>query len=89
MQWNLMARSINIKPLALHNMKLFNNSVQFLYNQNKSDLEGAKMTVKHVYDNPTNPHVCAFLALEIHFCLNTKKNEATGSIFRKSDDKKK
>ena len=77
MQWNLMARSVNIEPLALHNMKLFNDSVQFIYNQNKSDQEGAKTMVKHVYANPTNPHDCSFLSLEIHLCLNAKIFEVT------------
>ena len=29
MQWNLIARSVNIDPIAFHNMKLFGDSIQF------------------------------------------------------------
>ena len=45
--------------------------------------------MKHVYANPKNPHVCAFLALAIHLCWNANIFEATESIFRKSDNEKK
>ena len=57
LQWNLMAQSVNVEPLALHNLKVFCNSLQFLYNQNKSDQEWAKTTVKHVFANPLNPFI--------------------------------
>ena len=33
LQWNLMAWSVNVEPLGLHNLKVFRESLQFLYDQ--------------------------------------------------------
>ena len=73
MQRNLMARLVNIEPTALHNIKIFQGSLQFLYNLNKADQEGSKTTTKHVYMNPLNAFICPYLAIGIYFCLNAKK----------------
>lgn len=89
LQWNLMARSVNIEPIALHNIKIFGDSMQFLYDQNKSDQEGAKTTTKHVYANPSNAFICPFLALGIWLSLNSQKFQQTEFLFKQTDKENK
>lgn len=58
LQWNLMARSISIDPLAFHNMKRgVSDSIEFLPDTTKSDQAGEFVTVKNVYGNPKEPAV--------------------------------
>ena len=89
LQWNLMARSVNVEPLGLHNLKVFRDSLQFLYDQNKSDQEGAKTTVKHVYANPLNPFICPVLSLGIYVSLNASKFRDSEFLFKANADAKK
>ena len=84
-----MGRSVNIEPIALHNIKVFDNSLQFLYDQNKSDQEGSKTTIKHVYANPTNPAICSHFILGIYMCLNVTKFETSEFLFKTDDNNKK
>ena len=58
LHWNLMAQIVNLEPLAFPNFRVFCDSLQFLYNQNKSDQEGEKTTINHVYANPLNQLIC-------------------------------
>ena len=88
LQWNLMARSINIEPLAFHNFTVFNDTIQVKYDFNKANRTGKKTSIKHVYANLLNPSVCSFLSLGIYLCLNTEKFEETERIFKRSNDKK-
>ena len=89
MQWNLMAQSVNIEPIALHNIKVFQDSLQFLYDVNKSDQKGSKTTTNHIYANPKNDFICPYLALEIYFCLNAAKFTTLEYIFKQSEKEKK
>ena len=62
MQWNLMARSINVDPLCFHNMKRGQvDSIEILPDKTKSDQEGEFVTMKNVYGNPLKPFVNVFL----------------------------
>ena len=89
LQWNLMARSVNIEPIALHNIKLFRDSIQFLYDSNKSDQEGERTTIKHVYANPKNPFICSFLALGIYMSLHADKFVESEMLFKTPGQEKK
>ena len=45
------------------------NSIPFLYDSNKSDQDGERTTIKHVYVNAKNPFICSFLVLGIYLSL--------------------
>ena len=77
-----MKRSMNIEHIALHNIKVFGDSLQFLYDQNKSDQEGVKTTIKNIYANPTNPAICSHIILGIYMCLNATKFETSEFLFK-------
>ena len=80
---------MNIKPIALHNMKCFVDSIHFLYNQNKADQEGAKTTTKHVCPNPKNLFICPLLVLGIWISLNLHQFEQAEYLFKYTDNDKK
>jgi hypothetical protein len=89
MHWNLMGRSVNIEPISLHNLCVFGDSIQFLYDKNKGDPTGEKTTIKHVYANPLNPFICGYLSLGIYLCLNAEKFTKSEFVFRNVTDRKK
>ena len=89
LQWNLMARSVNIEPLALHNVKVFRDSLQVLYDDNKADQGGEKTTTKHLYANPNKPYICPFLAIAIYCSLYASKFAESEFFFKKKENIKK
>ena len=89
LQWNLMARSVNIEPISLHNIKVYGDSIQFLYDTNKNNQEGRKTTVKHVYANPDNPYICSHLLLGIYMCLNATRFETSELLFKSKSKNEK
>lgn len=52
LQWNLMARSISIDPLALHNISVSEDHFVFKHDSTKSDQKGDQLHNKSVYNNP-------------------------------------
>ena len=52
LQWNLMARSISIDPLVLHNISVSEDHFVICHDSTKSDKEGEKTHNKAVYCNP-------------------------------------
>ena len=88
LQWNLLARSVNIEPLCFHNFKVFQDTIQVKYDKNKADPTGENVSVKHIYANPTNPFICCFLALGIYLCLNVTKYEDSEAIFWRGKNEK-
>ena len=70
LQWNLMARSISIDPLALHNITISEDHFVFRHDSTKSDKEGAKIHNKAVYCNPLDPLLCPGVSLGIWLSLN-------------------
>ena len=58
-QWNLMARSISIDPLALHNiLSVSEDHFVFKHDSIKSDKKSVKLHKKSAYCNPLDPTVC-------------------------------
>ena len=89
LQWNLMARSINIEPLAFHHISMFGDCIKFNYDVNKADSTGENTTTKHVYANPLNSYVCSHLGLGIYLCLFADRFANTEFIFKREDTEKK
>jgi len=88
MQWNLMARSINVDPSLFHNMKRGqSDSIEVLPDKTKSDQGGEFVTVKNIYGNPLNPFVSAFLALAVWLSLSSAWLEHTEKLFREAKSK--
>ena len=70
LQWNLMARSISIDPLALHNIAISEDHFVIRHDSTKSDKEGEKIHNKAVYCNPLDPILCPGVSLGIWLSLN-------------------
>ena len=70
LQWNLMARSISIDPLALHNITISEDHFVIRHDSTKSDKEGVKTHNKAVYCNPLDPILCPGVSLGIWLSLN-------------------
>jgi hypothetical protein len=63
LQWNCMARSINIGVLALHCFRVGEDNVKVRHDKSKSDQSGEKVGDKHVHDNPFDPLVSGRTAM--------------------------
>ena len=84
LQWNLMARSINVDPLALHNMKRGqSDSIEIVPYSTKSDQTGEFVTMKNVYGNPKEPTFNAFLALAVWVSLNSVFSQKRSKIWNR------
>jgi hypothetical protein len=81
MQWNCMARSINIAPLALHNMIVMEDAIRVKYDKTKADQTGDKVRDKHLYSNPHWPLGSVNLALGVWFCLEVERFQRTSLLF--------
>lgn len=81
LQWNLMARSVNISNLALHNFKVGEDCLIGKYDKTKSDQTGEKVHGKHIYANPLNPLANCFLALGIYMWQQSTRFERTERLF--------
>jgi hypothetical protein len=83
LQWNCMARSINIGSLALHCFTPGeDNNIKVKYDKTKSDQTGEKVHEKHCYGNPFDPLVSMFLALGVWFCLESSHFEDSEFLFQ-------
>ncbi|KAL7541385.1 hypothetical protein ACHAXR_011858 [Thalassiosira sp. AJA248-18] len=86
LQWNLMARSINIDPIAFHNIKRGGeDSIEFTPDTTKTDQAGEFVTMKNVYGNPKEPRVNVFLALAVWTSLNSTKLTQSEKLFLSED----
>jgi hypothetical protein len=86
LQWNCMARSINIGVLAFHCFRVGEDCIIVRYDKSKADQTGEKVSDKHVYDNPFDPLVSVFLALGVWFCLESARFEETESLFQEDEN---
>ena len=86
LQWNCMARCINIAPLGFHNMSCKDaaDSVVFQYDYNKKDQVGDNTSPKNCYANPFDANCNLFLALGCYLAINDEGySRDTDQIFRK------
>jgi hypothetical protein len=87
LQWNLMARSISIDPLALHNISVSEDHFIFRHDSTKSDKKGAKLHNKSVYCNPLDPTVCVGVSLGVWLCLEQEGFQDSEKLFLRGDAK--
>ena len=69
LQWNCMARSINISNLRFNSFSLGKDSVKIKYWDTKKDKTGEKATPKNCYANPYNYVVCFNTALAVYLII--------------------
>jgi hypothetical protein len=84
LMWHLMARSINVDCLSLHNLKRgISDSIVFKYDETKMDKTGEFVQEKNVYSNPLKgqEHLCVFTALGCYLSLYSEQLEGTEKIF--------
>ncbi len=64
LMWHMMAWSISISSIALHNIKRgVSDSIQFKYNETKMDKSGEFVQTKNCYANSQTPYLCLYLVL--------------------------
>lgn len=86
-QWNLMARSISIDPLALHNIGVCEDRFMVKHDSTKTDKKGEKLHNKGVYCNPLDPVVCFGVGMGVWLCLEQDSFEDSERIFLRGDAK--
>lgn len=86
--WHVMVRSISISSLALHNIKRgVYDSIQFKYDNTKTDQTGEFVRTKNCYANPQTPHLCLYLALGCWLSINSESFTSTEKLFVKNGTK--
>jgi len=84
LMWHLMACSINVDCLSLHNLKRgISDSIVFKYDETKTDKTGEFVQEKNVYSNPlkAQEHLCAFTALGCYLSIYSEQLEGTERFF--------
>lgn len=89
LQWNFIARSINIGVLRLHNFRIGIDCGIVHYDQTKSDQTGMKVSDKHFYSNPFDPVLDIFGALGVWLALERKRFRLNEDIFKNEGTKEK
>lgn len=69
LQWNCMARSINIDNLQFNCFALGADSIIIQYWDTKKDKTGENTSPKNCYANPFEWNICPFTALGCYLCL--------------------
>jgi hypothetical protein len=88
LMWQMMAWSISISSIALHNMKRsVSNSIHFKYNETKVDKSGEFKQTKNCYANPQTAYLCLYLALGCWMSINSESFETAEKLFVKSGAK--
>ena len=75
LQWNMIARSINVADLMLQHLSWRDDSLIITSPKTKTDQEGVNCFPRHVYANPTNFVICPILSLAVlTFCKSFRYN---------------
>jgi hypothetical protein len=82
LQWNCMARLVNIGSLGFHNSRAGEDHIVCCYDYTKSVQTGEKCTDKHIYANLLEPTACPFLALAVFFPLKSLHLSETEKLFQ-------
>ena len=69
-QWNFMARSASIDPLAFHNFTLGTDSIIGKYDDSKADKTGDRLSEKNLYANPEDWRKCFWTGLGVYVALH-------------------
>jgi len=85
LMWHMMARSISISSIALHNIEQgVSDSIKFKYIETKKS--GEFVQTKNCYANPQMPYLCLYLVLGCWLSINSESFETT-KLFVKSGTK--
>ena len=89
LMWHLMARSISISSLGLHNIKLGSggDSIAFKFDNSKTDQSGEFVQEKNCYANPKQAVLCLYLALGCWISIKSESFGTKESLFEKSNTK--
>lgn len=89
LMWHLMARSISISSLGLHNMKVGSggDSLAFKFDNSKTDQTGEFVQEKNCYANPKQAVLCLYLALGCWISMKSEEFETRETLFEKSNTK--
>ena len=89
LMWHLMARSISISSLGLHNIKLGSggDSLAFKFDNSKTDQTGEFVQEKNCYANPKEAVLCLYLALGCWISIKSEEFETRETLFEKSNTK--
>ena len=68
-QWNFMARSASIDPLAFHNFSVGNDSYVGKYDSSKADKAGERLSEKNIYANAQEWQMCFWTGFGIWCAL--------------------
>eukprot|EP00984_Skeletonema_dohrnii_P035311 scaffold34937_cov255-Skeletonema_dohrnii-CCMP3373.AAC.1 len=90
LMWHLMARSISISSLGLHNIKHGSggDSLAFKFDNSKMDQSGEFVQEKNCYANPKEAVLCLYLALGCWISIKSEEFETRETLFEKSNTKK-
>jgi hypothetical protein len=64
--WNLFARSISVSQLRMCHLTWSNDALVIDLSRHKADQTGEKITPKHIFANPFEPHTCPILATALY-----------------------
>lgn len=67
--WNLMCRSRNSLAICSSHMGWSEDALTILFAHQKNDQSGDRRDPRHVYANPTMPHICPILSLGIYLIV--------------------
>ena len=88
MQWNCMARSVNIDDMTFAQISLGTDSLVVEYCDSKADQKGERTSPKNCYSNPFDFNVCIFTALGCFFCINEETwTTQKDTLFRSRNSK--
>ena len=87
MQWNCIARSINIGNLRFNCLSVGQDSCVVKYWDTKKDKTGEKTCPKNCYANPKDPSICFFTSLACYLAINNETYTGKDTIFLASDTK--
>jgi len=82
LQWNFIARSIDIGVLSLRNIRMGVDCLICKYDKSKADQTGERCHDKHFYSNPFMPVCDVFGALGVFLSLERDRFSSTDYLFK-------
>jgi hypothetical protein len=81
--WNMIARSISVSALMLEHFGWIDDSMTIIVAKHKGDQTGDGLSnLKHVYANPTKPHICPILSLAVFIWCTQRNAQENHRLFR-------
>jgi hypothetical protein len=90
LSWNCMARCNSIGTLMCQHLNWVDDCLVITLSKHKGDQTGeSEGREKHVYANPTTPHICPILALAVYVFSTNRKRDSNLQLFEgaKADER--